>query len=462
MRRMFSASLLAVSVLVVSFLALAGSPAAQQFGKDSENILSLRERAELMQKWWEWRRENVIPEIMREQGIDMWIVRDDEGELFFNNESPVYVSLLPANFEGMTLASQHVRPGSQRTPWFMVFSDNGNEIEYIEPRTYEDIAALVSDRDPQRIAIAEFDNDRMMAALGETYSARAVSSWTVGVRWLETMTPEQISVYRHVQGVANEIIAEGFSNQVIIPDVTTTDDLNWWFRHRALELGLEYENHPTITVQRRPELIAKYDDPPEQFRRGRTSNGKSVTIRRGDVVSCDADIMLLGLTTDSHQHAYVLLEGESDVPEAMKEGLLKVNRIQDLFAKEFVIGRTGKEIVTAAEAIVPEEGIIETELGFHPPPTFNRRYLVGGFMFPTKPYVAGMTSGEGYYPTSIVGNHHKLYVDTLYAFEPHTRVAVPGWGPDGIELGIGQIAVMTPEGLRYLDRPQESEWHVIK
>ena len=114
MRRTSSASLLAVSVLVVSFLALAGSPAAQQFGKDSENILSLRERAELMQKWWEWRRENVIPEIMREQGIDMWIVRDDEGELFFNNESPVYVSLLPANYEGMTLASQHVRPGSQR------------------------------------------------------------------------------------------------------------------------------------------------------------------------------------------------------------------------------------------------------------------------------------------------------------------------------------------------------------
>jgi len=455
-------SLLTTLALFVLVLVSAGSTAGQQIGKDVDNILSLRERAELMQKWWEWRRENVIPDIMREQGVDMWIVRDNEGELFFNNESPVYVSLLPANYEGMTLASQHERPGSQRTPWFLAFYDNGSEIEYIEPHTYEDITAMVAGRDPQVIAIADFDNDRMLAALGAEYAARAVSSWTIGVRWLETMTPEQISVYRHVQGVANEIIAEGFSNSVITPDVTTTDDLNWWFRHRMLELGLEYENHPSIVVQRRPELIAKYDDPPEYFRRGRTSNGKNVTIRRGDVVSCDTDIMLLGLTTDSHQHAYVLLEGESDVPEAMKEGLRKVNRIQDLFAKEFVLGRTGKEIVEAAEAIVPEEGIIETELGFHPPPTFNRRYLVGGFMFPTKPYVAGMTSGEGYYPTSIVGNHHKLYVDTLYAFEPHTRVAVPGWGPEGIELGIGQITVMTPDGLRYLDRPQESEWHVIK
>ena len=102
------------------------------------------------------------------------------------------------------------------------------------------------------------------------------------------------------------------------------------------------------------------------------------------------------------------------------------------------------------------------DIGFHPPPTFLRRYLLGGFFFVTKPYVAGMTSGPGYYPTSIVTNEHRLYLDTLYAFEPHTRVAVPGWGEHGVELGLGQIAVFTENGLEYLDRPQATEWHVIK
>ena len=168
------------------------------------------------------------------------------------------------------------------------------------------------------------------------------------------------------------------------------------------------------------------------------------------------------MVTDSHQHAYVLQEGESNVPEGLKKALKIVNNMQDLFAQEFIVGRTGKEIMAATSQLKPFEGIIETELGFHPPPMFIRRFLKGGYMFSHKTYVAGMTSGPGYYPTSIVTNNHKLYYNTLYAFEPHTSVAALGWGENGIELGIGQIAVFSEGGLRYLDRPQETKWHVIK
>ena len=202
--------------------------------------------------------------------------------------------------------------------------------------------------------------------------------------------------------------------------------------------------------------------PRSGFGAGEPKTGVNVTIRRGDVISCDTDIMLLGLTTDSHQHAYVLRHGETDVPQALKDTLIKVNRMQDRFAREFRRSRTGIEIVAAGEGLALEEGVMETELGFHPPPMFIRRYLLGGYFFVTKPYVAGMTSGPSYYPTSIVTNEHRLHLDTLYAFEPHTRIAVPGWGEHGVELGIGQIAVFTENGLVYLDRPQATEWHVIR
>ncbi len=66
--------------------------------------------------------------------------------------------------------------------------------------------------------------------------------------------------------------------------------------------------------------------------------------------------MLLGLTTDSHQHAYVLQRGETEVPADLKEALLEVNRMQDRFAQEFQRGRTGSEIVRAAEQLSLEEG----------------------------------------------------------------------------------------------------------
>ena len=424
-------------------------------------IPPLRERVRIMQRWIEWKLQNVLPAVMREQGIDLFIVRNDEGDRFFNNEGPVYSSLIPANAEGLAYGSEHERDGSQRTPRYLAFHVTEAGVTYIEPSDYEAISALVNQLDPQTIAIGDHLNDPMLEALGP-YSERAVSSWTLGVRWLETMAPDQISVFKLVQGVANDIIAEGFSNRVVIPGLTTTDDLNWWFRERMADLHLEYENHPSIGIQRKPANIAKYDDPPEYFRGGRSRNGMTVTVQRGDIISCDSDVMMLGLVTDSHQHAYVLELGETEVPPELVEALATVNRMQDLFRAEFVAGRTGKEIVAAADRIPREAGVIESELGFHPPPTFLRRYQLGGFMFVTKPYVAGMTSGPGYYPTSIVTNDHRLYADTLYAFEPHTSVAVEGWGEHGVELGIGQIAWFDGKELRYLDRPQESQWHIIR
>jgi len=453
---------LIVGLFALSLLTPTPQVWAETRSSNLDAIPTMRERVQVMERFWRWKRENVLPKVMREQGVDMWIIRSDEGELFFNNESPVFVSLLPANAEGLTLPSQYARPGSQQIPSFLLFHDQGSNIEYHEPREYSDIGRIVSQLDPQHIAISIFDNEALLQALGTKYADRTVSSWTLGVRWLETASAEQISVYRLVQRIASEVIAEGFSNRVVIPDVTTTADLNWWFRHRMLELGLEHENHPSMGVQRRPENIAKYDDPAEYFERGRTDNDMDVTIRRGDIISCDTDIMLFGLVTDSHQHAYVLEEGETDVPADLREALARVNRVQDRLAAEFLVDRTGKEIVAAATKIDFEEGVLEVDFGFHPPPMFIRRFLLGGFFFTTKPYVAGMTSSPGYYPTSIVTNDHPLHFNTLYAFEPHTRIAVEGWGPEGVELGLGQIVAFTPDGFRYLARAQESRWHIIQ
>jgi hypothetical protein len=417
-----------------------------------------------MESFWVWKRENVLPAVMREQGVDLWIIRNDEAELYYNNEGPVFTSLLPANHEGMTYASKYASPGSQRIPSFLIFHDSGEEIAFVEAKDYDEISTIVKNLNPNLIAIGSFNNKQMTSALGDKYAVRTIDSWTLGVRWLETMSPRQVSIYRYVQGIANDIIAEGFSNAVVIPGVTTTDDLNWWFRHKYLALDLEIENHPSVIVKRRPSLVDKYKhiDPPSKFREGRTENGVNVTIQRGDVISLDSDIMLLGLVTDSHQHAYVLMEDEKDVPAELKDALKTVNQMQDLFAEEFKQGRTGKEIVAAAEKIEKPSGVISTELGFHPPPMFIRRFLKGGYMFSHKTYVAGMTSGPGYYPTSIVTNDHKLHYNTFYAFEPHTSIAVSGWGEHGLELGIGQIVVFEKEGLRYLDRPQNANWHVVK
>lgn len=446
-----------------------GAVQSLRSGEFMAHVIPMRERVRIMQGFWEWKRERLLPELMREQGVDMWIVRNDEQPEYRQTsyaEGPVYTSLLPANHEGMVYASAYEE--GLEIPEFLMFvrGDEGDDptVEYVQPRDYDHIAQLVARHDPATIAIRHQGGERLVAALGARAS-RAVDSWTLSVRWLETMAPEQVSVYRYVQGVANDLIAEGFSNRAIVPDVTTVEDINWWFRHKMLELGIEKENHPTVGIQRKPANIARYaaEDPPELFRRGRTENGMNPTVRRGDIISLDSDIMLLGMVTDSHQHAYVLEHGERQVPEELQEALRIVNRMQDRFAAEMRIGRTGAEVVAATERIAREEGVIESELGFHPPPMFLRRFTVNGLMFSRGTWVAGASSGPGYKRHLVVGNEHPLHTETLYAFEPHTRVAVSGWGDRGVELGIGQIALLDEDGLHYLDRAQAGAgWHVIR
>ncbi len=465
-------------ILLTGSITFAQVPKAGS-GRDTANFIPMRERVQIMQKFWEWKRENVLPMVMREQGIDMWIIRNDEEPLYRSTsyrEHPVFLSLLPANHEGMAYPSQH-RGSRSGIPGFLLFYDTGNEIEYVEPKDFVHITELVRKRDPKKIAVSMKNlairrqkigetsqysivtTDELTKALGNKYASRSVDSWILGIRWLSTLSPEQISLYRYVQGMHNDILAEAFSDKVVTPDVTTTDDINWWLRHRYSDLHLDIDNHPSITVTRRPSKISEYGNDPDNFRRGKTRNGVNMIVRRGDIINCDSDIMLLGVETDSHQHAYVLQKGEEDVPEGLKRALRIVNDIQDDYRKEFKMGRTAEEIREASERIPRNPLIIDTSNGFHPPPMFIRRFTQNGLLFSRGTYVTGM--GSGYKQHPLLSPDLPLHYNTIYAFEPHTSVRVDGWGEHGVEVGVGQLAIFTENGLEYLDRPNV-EWYVVK
>ena len=84
-------------------------------GEVIQNIIPMRERVQMMERWWEWKKENVLPMIMREHSVDLWIIRDNEADLYYDNEGPVYTSLPPANFQEMTFPSTIVPEGLTAT-----------------------------------------------------------------------------------------------------------------------------------------------------------------------------------------------------------------------------------------------------------------------------------------------------------------------------------------------------------
>ena len=128
-------TIIVLFLVIILCVVASAERATAQHGKTGvgdyvKNILPLRERVRITEGFWQWRKEHVLPIVMREQGVDMWIIRDNEADKFYNNEGPIFSSLVPADLRGMIFDSEH---GDAR-PVFLMFYDTGSEIEYIDPR----------------------------------------------------------------------------------------------------------------------------------------------------------------------------------------------------------------------------------------------------------------------------------------------------------------------------------------
>lgn len=212
---------------------------------------------------------------------------------------------------------------------------------------FESLADFIKTRDPKKIGINVSSRwafgdglsvalkNKLEDALGPDLSSRLVSAENLCVGWLESRSPMELSAYRYICGIAHDIIREFFSNRVIIPDVTTTDEVVWWIRDKFRELKLDTWFQPSISIQRSKKEAEKY---------GEDHN----VIHRGDLLHYDMGIQYLGLCTDMQWQAYVCRIGEKDAPEGLKKALDRANRVGEIFMNEFRFGRSGQEITDSA------------------------------------------------------------------------------------------------------------------
>ncbi len=413
-------------------------------------ILDMQKRAEVQNNWLHYRFNTVIPDLMRRENIDMWIIIARE-----YNEDPVIETMLPATWQ------------SARRRTILVFFDDGEEIEQLavarydigeffktawdkeeQPDQWKRMAEVISERDPQKIAlnyssqfaladgISHTQYEEFKAALPEKYQNRIVSGEKLAIGWLETRVEPEMQVYPLICQIAHDIIAEGFSEAVIQPGVTTTEEVEWWYRERIRELKLTAWFHPSVSVQRAQE-------PEASFLQNFSKRPAKNTIMPGDLLHVDFGITYLGLNTDTQQHAYVLKPGETDAPQGLKDALATGNRLQDIFTDNFQTGRTGNEILAMSREEAIDEGIrpsIYTHpIGFHghaAGPTIGLWDQQGG------------VPGRGDYP---------LYPNTAYSIELNATVNIPEWGKD-IRIMLEEDAFFDGEEVRYIDGRQEQIW----
>jgi hypothetical protein len=429
---------------------------ARQHASDwSSKILPLRRQAAVRDAWLETRLRTILPEVMRREGIDLWIVVARE-----YNEDPVLFSLLPATmmsarrrtmlvfhapaegpFEAMAIANAGIGLDRLYTPMW----DKSVDAQAAETQ-WECLRRIVAERSPARIGIdvaedfafgdglSKHEHDGLMAALGEELAARCVSAERVAVGWLERRTDVEIDAMGGTNLIAHGIIGEAFSSRVIHPGVTTAADVAWWMRQRVNDLGLTCWFHPTVRIQRRGAVHGGVGATPEEV------------IRPGDFLHCDFGLHYLGLATDTQQNAYVLRLGEEAPPQGLQDALALANAQQDLLAACMVAGRSGNEIladVLARMQAAGMEGRVYTHpIGYH---GHGAGSVIG--LYDQQDGVPG----RGDLP---------LVDDTLHSFEMFVEAVVPEWDDGRVKCSTEQIVAFTGGRVHYLGGRQ-TELHLI-
>lgn len=439
--------------LLISF-SLAAS--AQDFTQgrsinDNLAILSERERPAVVNRNLLERMESLLPALMEEADLDMWLVIAREYA-----EDPVYFSLVPQP----TFAA--------RRTTMLIFNRTEDGVERLSVNRYplgepyethwsggdldsqwEALAELIEDRDPDQIGINQSRDwpvadgltkglyDRLVEVLPRRYQNRLVPAENVVVRWIETRTDTEIELYRHVVGLARSVIAEAFSNKVITPGVTTSDDVAWFIRQRFEDLNLRPWFMPYVNIQR----------PANECEEDSDFCGESGVIRAGDILHTDVGICYFQLCTDTQEMAYVLAIGEGDVPDGVQEALAVGNQWQDLLTNEFETGRSGNEVL-AQTLEACDRASIDCSVYTHP---------IGPFGHGPGPTIGMWDDQDG---TPVRGDW-VVHPNTCYAIEGNIKTAVPEWGDHLVQIKLEQTACFDGEEVTYT-AGRQTTWHVVE
>ena len=419
---------------------------------DGFRVLSSRERIEPENRMVRERLETLLPQLMSESGLDMWLVINREYA-----EDPVYFSLVP---QPSFAARRTTMLVFARKPDGSLERLSVNRYPLGEPydsawaggdldAQWKALAEVIVKRDPKRIGVnvsREWPvadgltgalRDRLREVLPPAYAQRMVPAESLVVRWLETRTASELAVYPQIVAIARGVIAEAFSTRVITPGVTTTQDVAWYIRARFESLGLPIWFFPDVNRQRQG-IDCKADMP---------FCGGSGVIEPGDVLHTDVGICYLKLCTDTQEMGYVPRLGEAGVPAGLEAAMRTGNRWQDLLTSQFAKGRSGNEVLARTLEAARKAGI-QSSVYSHP---------LGMFGHAPGPTIGmwdnqGPTPGQGDWP---------LHPNTVYAIEGNVKVAVPEWGGQIVQMKLEQDAVFDGERVTYLAGRQTS-WHVVR
>ena len=388
-------------------------------------ILSEKDRAILKDDLLEDRFQNLLPQLMDDADLDMWLLISRE-----YNEDPVLKTMLPATWLNARRRTMILfyRNKEQNTMERIAVAryDIGKSIKSawnkeLEPNQWKALSAIIAERNPNKIGInysknfaladglVKTDYEELLENLPDSLTSKLVSAEKLAIAWIETRTEKEMNLFKKLVTITHDIIDDAFSEKVIIPGKTTTEDVVWFMRQKVTDMGLETWFHPTIDLQRSNQKLKSHI---YSFSKGDTDK----VIQKGDLLHCDFGITYIGLNTDCQQHAYVLKDEETEVPEFLAMAFKKGNRLQDILTTTMQEGKTGNEILLSSLATAKSEGL-RPSIYTHPLGKYGH----------SAGTTIGMWDSQGGVPFK---GDYSLHKNTAYAIELNVTVTISEWQKD--------------------------------
>jgi peptidase M24-like protein len=459
-RRALLSAAVAVALPLLAVLMLAASatpPPPEPAAPRIHPLPSLREQAREQQAWLGKRLSDVLPKVMREHGVEMWILsmrEYAEDPVFFSLTSPttfaarrrsIYVFHDVRDHGPEKGVARLALGGGDQGGLYTIYRDPNPRVagaELVGDDQWRLLRQLVTKADPKTIALDidpvnafadglhAGEREALEKALGPKLVKRVVREPRLAVEYVGTRIPEMLPRYRELQETVHALLAAAFSSEVIHPGDTTTEDVEWWLRQRVQELGM------TVWFQPDVERAAAGVD-----------WGKGV-IQRGDALWVDFGVIAMNLHTDTQHLGYVLRPGETGPPPGLLACLATSNRLQDLVLAEMKPGRTGNAVLKAARAGMAGQGIDGT-IYSHP---------IGDHGHGAGPLIGLWDRQEGV----PVRGDLAIRPSTWFSIELQATSPIPEWKDQRLACRQEEDAYLDENGERHWVYRRQERFHLVK
>ena len=425
------------------------------------DLLGMRAQYDLRLEWLD-RKRSLLLEQMREHDIEMWIVVSEEFHpdavtqyvappLHYTRRRDVMV-FVDAGDDGLAGYSDYWRPTDDYRRFFQPMPAARNTRGIQDART--GLQAIWDQYRPATIGLnmggrrghdsgLTHDSYAFLAeALGPEAESRFVSAVALVEDVFDTRLPGELEPYRALVLATDVLAQRALSNVVVTPGVTRAADIKWFFEESIAELGVGgkpwFEIH--VAVQRYDpetgEMIPYVHPAPDDL-----------IFQPGDIIHLDCGFDYVGFASDWQKVAYILREGEEDVPDGLKTALRNANLVHEAFASEPRPGMSGWEATLAIagklEGVDFLPSLYSHPIGYHGHalgPAINARNLDL-----SSPPIWDSYLRDGAYRS----------------IEFSVTTAVPEYGGGTVTIPMEDDGYLTANGYEYF-RPYQTEWYLIR